>query len=487
MTAGLGDILAETTSSPTHQFKFVDKNSYGIGFGTREHVRNLHPSNTRQGGVRKGVVSFAQRVRGGDKNWREWTVPAGGNAVLHAEELLRRGDVEDLYVSQCTFGRWRGVADLTGIGASFVDLDYQNRVRWKGTHPRDVASAVIGVLEEQRIPLPSYILSTGRGLCCVWLTELLPPIVLPRWNLLQRKLMEALVDFGSDKRALDAARVFRLVGSVNSNAEWDRRIVGMVWYQGRPEAPTRHQFSILADEVLPHTSAELVSLRAVRAQRKAEGKEQDVKRSQSYTQGTLWSTTLEDLHKLRRHRNPVSGSLPKGQRDAWIFVAAAALAWLAPADVMEREIRVLASQVAGWQDKETAARMCAVIKRARQSEEGKLMLYNGREVDPRYRLRADTIVDWLAIEPGEMRDADLRVLVDASVRTERAAERQTAHRRRQGAKDRDEQQARRREIGGMALYKAARDGMSVRDLAAHFGVSVGYLSRAMNEARGHQS
>lgn len=407
----------------------------------------------------------------------------GGDAVLQADELLRHGEVADLYISQAAFNRWRGVADLTAVGANFVDLDYHNRVRWCRTSPRDVATAVIGVLEEERLPLPSYILSTGRGLCCLWLTELLPPRALPRWNAVQKRLAEVLTCFGADKRALDAARVFRLAGSVNSRAEYDRRHVGLVWCQGSPEAPSRYEFGTLADEVLPFTRAELISLRAERATRKAEGRDKDVRPTLKLTEATYYSTVFEDLQSLRMHRNPESGALSPGQRDVWIFVAATALSWMAAPEAMESQIRILAAQSSGWTGSETASRMSAVVKRAHMAARGELLQFDGRDVNPRYRMRASTIVEWLGIEPAEMRNAGLRVLVDETRRRELNTERTAASRRRRGAKARDEQQAARLELGRKALYLSAKDGLSVRDLADRFGVSVGQMSKAMTEAR----
>lgn len=452
-------------------------------FGPRQHLQALHPENARtHNGLRKGVVSFAQRVVDGKKNWREWTVPVGGDAIYQAEEILRAGG-EDVYISQQAFTRWRGIADLAALGSNYVDLDYHQCVKWQEKRPGDVAAAVLDKLDEGGIPLPSYILSTGRGLVCVWLTELLPPMALPRWSLLQKTLAGTLTEFGADKRALDAARVFRLAGSTNSKAERDRHHVGMIWCQGTPDAPTRHQFSTLADEVLPHTQAEIVSLRAKRVARKAEREGRTKQATQKLTGATYWSGVHDDLQSLRRYRNPVTGTLPPGQRDIWLFVAANALSWIDAVDDMEREVRILSMQAAGWSESESKARLSAVVKRARQAAAGKMALYNGHEVDTRYRMRADTIVDWLQIEPTEMRAADLRVLIDTDRRREREAERQTESRRRRGAKDQSEQKAARMELGRQCLYLSVKDGMSRDDLAGHFGVSTGQISKAMKESR----
>ncbi|NTF42592.1 hypothetical protein [Rhizobium rhizogenes] len=332
------------------------------------------------------------------------------------------------------------------------------------------------------LPHPSYILSTGRGLVCVWLTELLPRAALPRWNAVQKRLGAVLEPFGADRRAQDAARVFRLVGSHNSRADHDRRTVGMVWCHGSPEAPTRNVFGTLADEVLPVTHADLISLRAERAKRKAEGKDK-AGPAKFLSAGTYWETVLTDLQRLRAYRCP-EGALPEGQRDTWLFVAASAIAWISPPEVLGREILALGHEAAGWRDSETKSRMSAVIKRARQAAAGQTVTFQGWDVDSRYRMKANTIVEWLSIDPTEQRAAGLRVLVDEDRKRELNTERTKASRIRRGGKDRAEQQAARLEMGQKALYLRASAGMTVAELAVHLGASVGQVHKAMRQAEG---
>ncbi|MGR9310693.1 hypothetical protein ACU8MX_14830 [Rhizobium leguminosarum] len=451
-------------------------------FGPREHIENLHPHNRRgTGGLRDGMVTFAQRVHGREKPWQEWSVPAGSSAITEAERLLQQDNRTDIYVSQAAFQHRRSISQLTAIGACYTDLDYHNCARWKGRKPADVASAVIGHLEDAMIPAPSYILSTGRGLVCVWLTELLPRVALPRWNAVQKQLQQMLEPFGGDRRALDAARVFRLCGSENSRAEWDRRTVGMVWCQGSPETPARHVFGTLADEVLPFTHAELISLRAERSKRQAEGNDKTTP-AVRHTAESYWESVLTDLQRLRAHRCP-EGAMPEGQRDAWLFVAGVAISWISPPDVLGREIIALADEAAGWRDGETRSRMSAIIKRARQAAAGQKITFGNREVDCRYRMKASTIVEWLGIDPAEQRAAGLRVLVDQDRKRELNTERTRESRRRRGAKDRTAQQAERLSMGGMALYLQATKGLKRDELAERFGVSTGQMSKAMREAR----
>lgn len=254
----------------------------------------------------------------------------------------------------------------------------------------------------------------------------------------------------------------------------------MVWCHGSPEAPARHVFSTLADEVLPFTQADLISLRAERAKRKAEGKDK-AGPAKFLTAATYWETVLTDLQRLRAYRCP-EGALSEGQRDAWLVIAGIAMSWISPPEVLGREILALADEAAGWRDGETTSRMSTVLKRARLAAAGQTVTFQGREVDPRYRMKASTIVEWLSIDPAEQRAAELRVLVDEDRKRELNTERTKASRHRRGGKDRAAQQAARLEMGQKALYLRASQGMTVADLATHLGVSVGQVHKAMQQA-----
>jgi hypothetical protein len=248
---------------------------------------------------------------------------------------------------------------------------------------------------------------------------------------IQRQLRQALAPFGADPRALDAARVFRISGTRHSAAD---SIVRPIWMAQAAGSMWRWDFEDLAREVLPLDRVELAMLRARRAENA--GPESGSSPARLLTAATYWETVLTDLQKLRGHR--WFGSLPPGQRDTWLFLACNAIAWLAPAEVLPREFRALAAEAGGWDSREADSRMASVVRRAEQAAKGERQEWNGHKVDPRYRFKATTIVDWLDITPQEMRDADLRVLVDQDVKRERTAQRQEASRRKAGAVPRSE-------------------------------------------------
>ncbi len=453
-----------------------------VTFDASNHVRLLHPDNMRRLGARRdGIVSFAQRVRERDKHWNEWAVDIG-QAHQHAQELLQKDNISDLYMSQNSFNGWRRISNLRTVGACYVDLDYITRKTWEDRGANTVLNGVLETLDEKRIPAPSFVLSTGRGLLAVWLHNPLPRSILPKWQIVQQNLAEALTSYGADKKALDSARVFRLAGSVNSKATSHRDKVCLLWCQGPVENPLRHSFDELADDILPLSKSQLASLRAERAKRKAEGTGAVIAPVRTLSGATYWESVLTDLQRLKAHRFP-EGALPAGQRDIWMFLATNAMSWICPPEVLNREMLALASEATGWTENETRHRMSSILRRARDSALGKKIEFNGKEVDPRYKISSERIVEWLEIDPAEQQQAGLRCLIDGSRRKELNAERSREFRQRQGAVSRSQAQEKRLSIGRQACYLADKDGLSVRELAEKFQVSRSLISKVMIEAR----
>jgi hypothetical protein len=95
--------------------------------------------------------------------------------------------------------------------------------------------------------------------------------------------------------------------------------------------------------------------------------------------------------------------------------------------------------------------------------------WRGRREDPRYRLKASTIVANLSIAEAEMRSAGLRVLVTKDIARERAAERRHDHRRRCGVVLRAEYEwaATTRHDEAARLRST---GLSWRDVASTLGL-----------------
>jgi hypothetical protein len=378
-----------------------------------DNVRVLHPS---------GPPRSNARVARATGKWIERTVPIA-DLERYVETL---GGIPDVYVTQNVFFGRRRVCNLAGLQACYVDLDYHNTVRWARDRPEAVAKAVLDRLEDRDLPPPSYIVSTGRGLLAVWLLEPTSAKALPRWMPVQQVLGEALHGFGVDNVALDAARVFRVWGSVNSKSG---TAVRPVWSDGPLHAPARYSFDELADITLPFTRDELKTKRleekrargiateadihSLDLERARSGRAKGIRPPMYLTKRTLWHSRWEDLERLLEHRAEKNGKLPTGQRDMWMLMASTAMSWLTPrrVSIFDREVVELAELAAGWSAGEARSRMSSIIARHEDFRRNKMITFNGREWDSRLHYKTETIIRQLDISQEEMVEAGLQVLI----------------------------------------------------------------------------
>jgi hypothetical protein len=308
-----------------------------------DHVVMLHPPG------RRGVATVAR----GGKRWQETAVPIADLPAFVADIAGQ----PDVFIAQQSFFGWRRIAKLAQLGAAYVDLDFHRTQQWGGTSPEGVTWAVFQELDNNRIPAPSFVLSTGRGLLVLWLHGLVPRSALPRWMAVQKRLAQILAPIGADHRALDAARVFRLAGTENSRA---RTIVRPTYLAAAPHQLWRWDFEELAREVLPRERADIIGLGVRRAERRAGGSGPPP--ALKLTAASYWEAVLTDLQRLRETR--WFGPLPSGQRDTWLFLAGCAMSWLVPPTALRRELYALAQEAGGWDEREANSRMSSVFRRA---------------------------------------------------------------------------------------------------------------------------
>lgn len=372
-----------------------------------DHATLLHP----YADGCHGLVTIARRTEG---HWRETRlkIPELPWAV---RELAGAPEV---YLSQNRFRGPRKIAHLWQLDALWVDLDFHKVPAWRDKPPESMWELCKDVLEDEGLPRPTLTVATGRGLALVWTHNPIPRPALPRWNACQQRLYAAFKSLGADRGALDAARVLRIVGTQHAKSGQLVRALtptGDVW-----------EFDALADEILPLTRGELSDLRVQRALRRAQKPAVPPRASrQVFTQATLWEARLSDLQRLLELR--WWGELPPGHRDRWLFLATAAMAWLAPPEVLTREAWALAKQAGGWDEREAAARLQAVVKRARMAAQGQTIEWQGRPVDPRYAFRTQTILEWLEITPDEQREMRTLIGGEEKRHRHRIAERQRKH------------------------------------------------------------
>ena len=270
----------------------------------------------------------------------------------------------------------------------------------------------LAALAGASMPEPTLAISSGRGLYLLWLHSPIPRAALPRWTACQRGLWETLKPLGADRAALDAARVLRVVGTVHGRA-------GAMVEAITPAGEAR-PFEELAGRILPVERAELSDIRvqrALRASRRASESHQAP--PEGFTASTLWEARLSDLQRLKELR--WFGEPMPDFRDRWMFVAGVGMSWLAVPAVLQRELFALAREVGGWTEGRTRSKLQAVFRTSREAAAGKRVEWAGVDWDPRYRLKSQTIIEWLEITPEEERE--MRTVVSEGERRRRDRER----------------------------------------------------------------
>ena len=134
----------------------------------------------------------------------------------HVEDLIKQDfDKEDVYISMSTFYKpMRRIETIKELTNNFIDLDTYKTGFTK--------TQILMNLEEnyfnRSIPRPNLIIDSGRGLGLIWNIEKVPYMALPLWKAIQEYLYSQLKEFGADRKALDATRVLRVAGSINSKS-----------------------------------------------------------------------------------------------------------------------------------------------------------------------------------------------------------------------------------------------------------------------------
>jgi hypothetical protein len=141
----------------------------------------------------------------------------------------------------------------------YVDLDCHKI----GLTPGQTLGAVIDAVHAKKIPQPSILLDSGRGIWCLWLLKgispehpvLLTPDSLKLWEATEGRIIQTLHKLGADPAVRDTPRICRIPGSINSNAQ--RRASFFPWldiqgfYQTYNLADLARGFGLNPDRIPP--------------------------------------------------------------------------------------------------------------------------------------------------------------------------------------------------------------------------------------------
>ena len=169
--------------------------------------------------IKKNKVEYIDKVHGNSKGWiTRSCIDENGYSQWHYKyKELKETDLteENIYITLNTFFKpYRRLECIKELNALFIDLDYYKTKFTK--------EQIIMNLEEnyfnKTIPATNYILDSGRGLALIWLINKVPSKALPLWKAIEEYLYNKLKEFGADRQALDATRILRVPGSINSQS-----------------------------------------------------------------------------------------------------------------------------------------------------------------------------------------------------------------------------------------------------------------------------
>jgi len=387
--------------------------------------------------------------------------------ALHRVLAPKNGWVkdQDVWLSQCDFfKRSRRTVHLLRIGLLFADLDVYKTPLATRRKPEQLAESLVYYCEEERIPAPSIIVFSGRGLQAKWLLEKpLPRQALPRWKACEQHLVKKLAYFGADPAATDASRVLRVPGTYNRKSGDICRVVH-VGHDNHGHV-LRHDFDYLAEFLLPFSREELAAKREEKAAKKKDKKKPSGLAVSSASQ-LNWDR-LEDLRKLVEMRG---GVVAEGQRMVFLFwmLNFMLLSGVISPGELYAEAATLAAEIApGWSYR--SAELMTLFEKAKAHARGEKVELNGKQWPALYTPKNDRLIEILQITEDEQRQ--LKTIIGQDIAKERDRERHMVQRRAAGVIDRSTY---------LEAAKAKRDqarelreqGMSVRAIAERMNVSI---------------
>ena len=242
-----------------------------------EYVNIIH-------GDSKGWITKAKIC---NKEYKQWH-------YKYKDLIELKFDEYNVYITLNTFYKtYRRIECIKELNALFIDLD-----TYKTGFTKE--QILINLNEnhfKQSMPIPNFIIDSGRGLYLIWLIKKVPSMALPLWKAVEEYFYKTLKEFGADRQALDATRILRVPGSFNSKTHTEVKIIDNYDYL--------YELREIQSEYMPELSEKAPVRR---------GRPKKVK--YIYRERSLYYTKLQDIIKLCELR----GYDLKGQRELILFL-----------------------------------------------------------------------------------------------------------------------------------------------------------------------
>lgn len=370
-------------------------------------------------------------------------------------EQLQEWLGEDVYFSQNTFHKpQRRIENIRQLRSLYVDVDhylFNYSPEW-----------VIGKMESElfgkSVPDPNIIIHSGRGFVVIWLHEPVPYMALPLWQAVEKYLSDQFTLLGGDTRATDAARVFRLAGTVNS------KIGEEVTVQ------YRHDYRYALREI---QSDYLPDLQLNQPKRKG----RPAKAKQLYNTYSLNYARLQDITKLVQLRD----QNVKGYRETICFLYRY---WSCcflqdEQEALEHTLELNSEFSEPLPDREVirATKSAERAWYAKSNKDANRIAKEKGYPGAGYNMTNKTLIQWLDITEEEQKH--FKTIIGRVEKRKRDTVATREQRRAAGVVSRDTYLSQAAERRSEAL-RLRRNGMSYRKIASILNCSVGEAHRLLN-------
>jgi hypothetical protein len=393
----------------------------------------------------------------------------------------------DSYLTQSEFKLpQKAVSNFLRTQLNFLDCDIYKIPLYQGREPEELRDIFLLFCADNGIPTPSLIVFSGQGLYPKWLLDYpIPYRALAKWKRMQQELLIRLTPLGADPQAISVTNVLRIENTVNTKTG---NLAKVIWIDEDHGKVTRWDFDTLADEVLPHTKAELTEMYRKRAEAKKkhgiissydsevlrQELEQANRHNRQLTIEHLALARLKDLEIIANaHFGPMG--VPEGERVKFMYIAGAFLAQIIKDPLKYYpELRTMHQKLTPslpWNEIQSST--STVYRKMLDAFAGKKEEYRGRKVDPRYFFTNQYLMEQLHVTPAIERKCITIFGRDERRRRQRVYREKA--RREQGVLDRKVYMLKRHEGLEVNIKKARglhTEGKSVKDVALEMGKSV---------------
>ena len=371
-----------------------------------EYVRLLHPAECR------GKISFVMNPGRDGATTRTYSLDVAPNIV---DSLLD----ESTYLTLNRFNGPRHSDRLAQINALYLDLDVHH-LPGSNQPYQHWADGFHSELDVKKLPRPTILTFTGRGLAAIWLIDPLPAKAEPRWRACLRCLIGLFQHLGADSACNDTPRIFRVPGTINNKTGQEVRTIDGTL--------RRYKFDDLADQIF--TAADRPTRRQLSTRKKSNAGERKLGETRGLSPSARFSMVQRDLDKIVAHWG---GRVPEGSRNTYLHLFATCLTHTAAAGDIEQQVyRIAAIATPDLSEREIAG----IIKSAENQAQNACSATPA--LDGRLHYSGAKIAELLCISDDVSRRLGLEQVFSDVERSRRKAAREKERRLANGAVAREE-------------------------------------------------